>query len=1130
MAQLYSKQQLREIFQSPFNQEAWKAILHNLFRAELIRKQAEKFTAEDDNEDGFYLGALDTSDSFHIGLFYFVIKTGSVAHKKVGLRNLVKQFVNPTWGEFDAAIVVFNDTKEWRLSFVCDIKDVKTTPKRYTFVFGEHDNFYRTAIDRFLTIQNSESTFENIRKAFSVEALSDDFFDSYREQYADFVQYITGKRYFKEGNKWVEREIGKPNFQYTTTFGCDDKLVRDYIKKMFGRIVFLYFLQRKGWLNGDRQYMHNLFYNSTKKDNFLDGVLEPLFFEVLNTDKQYRSDQAKELPGSDNIPYLNGGLFACDEIDELDCVFPEEYFKKLFDFLDSYNFTIDENDVDDAEIGIDPEMLGRIFENLLEDNKDKGAFYTPKEIVNYMCRESLIAYLQNGLPERSHELIRNFVENCDASQLNAEQNKYLRKKLQDVKICDPAIGSGAFPMGLVNILSRLYIAMKADTDTSKMKRHIIENNIYGVDIEKGAVDIARLRFWLAMIVEEKEPMPLPNLHFKIMQGNSLLENYNGIPLVDLTETEVKKEPGTLDFDYDTTEQKGLVAYLSSYYGTSDHNKRDTLFNDIIKNVRRQISYKNITLPSGFDPSANDKFFLWHTWFKDVFDKGGFDIVIGNPPYISTKGVSAEDKKLFTDEYGFSDDTYNHFFFRGIDLCKNSGCLAYITPKTFWTTQTKRNLRDLILSNTLLTIFDTANPFSTAMVDTCVTIIKKVQASDEHKVTFLDGTESLSHPVCYTPVYQSVFVRTQNSVIFKPTELNMRIWTLFGDKVKQLYDTWWARIKTSRDIEKSKDELMKYRQSLKPGDIALLGCLTEGGQGLATANNGKYIAVRRSTKWANNIIASRPKKLADVVDRYKPTLPGLVEGQSISNYLSGLSELEIASLFDSLKEQYGRDIFGQGYIFRIIDDSEIADVSQLTDDEKENGIDTSNRFYVPYDKGDKDGNRWYLETPFAIAWSKENVRFLKTNSGKKGQGMPVVRNPQFYFREGLCWNNVLNPEARLLKAKLKAASVNDVGSMSLMPIEDFPSAKYIIALLNSNIIFDIYREFINCSVNIQINDIRLLPIIIPSNNQHKAVVDLVDKAISLKIKEVQHSHEDISHQLHFIENEIDKIVSQIYFGK
>lgn len=744
MAQLYSKEQLREIFRSPFNQEAWKAILHNLFRAELIRKQAEKFTAEDDNEDGFYLGALDTSDSFRIGLFYFVIKTGSVAHKKVGLRNLVKQFVNPTWGEFDAAIVVFDDKREWRLSFVCDIKDVKTTPKRYTFVFGEHDNFYRTAIERFLTIQNSEPTFENIRKAFSVDALSDDFFDTYREYYADFVQYITGKRYVKEGNKWVERELGKPNFQYTTTFDCDDKLVRDYVKKMFGRIVFLYFLQRKGWLNGDRQYMHNLFYGSTAKDNFLDGVLEPLFFEVLNTDKQYRTADANALPGSENIPYLNGGLFARDEIDELDCVFPEDYFKKLFDFLDSYNFTIDENDVDDAEIGIDPEMLGRIFENLLEDNKDKGAFYTPKEIVNYMCRESLIAYLQNGVPERSHELIRNFVENCDASQLNAEQNKYLRKKLQDVKICDPAIGSGAFPMGLVNILSRLYIAMKADTDTSKMKRHIIENNIYGVDIEKGAVDIARLRFWLAMIVEEKEPMPLPNLHFKIMQGNSLLESINGIDLSDLTRTKAAR---TI-FDSTDTERENLKTALSQYYNTSNHADRDRLFNEIINNVRRQIYAKDPNIDQkGLDPSATDKFFLWHTWFADVFDKGGFDIVIGNPPYfVYQESHVNEIKELrkvqeYKIAFGGKLNAYKLFLANALmKLIKRGGISCFIFQNSFLGDRQAAEIRKHVLKNSKIICIDSfperdskkKRVFESVKMSVCITLIQNSKCSDSYK--------------------------------------------------------------------------------------------------------------------------------------------------------------------------------------------------------------------------------------------------------------------------------------------------------------------------------------------------------------------------------------------------------------
>ena len=729
----YSKEQLRKIFQNKFDREAWKAIVKGIFQAN-VRTIPEKFDTANNTEEGYYFGFGETPDRFKIGYFYYRIKSGSVAHKKVGLRNLVKGFLNQTSGEFDAAIVVFDDGKDWRLSFICDIKEEATTPKRFTYVFGEHDNFYRTAIERFNLLQSQTPTFKNIRKAFSVDALSDDFFETYRDLYADFVQYITGKRYVKEGNKWVERKLGEANYQFEDTFDGNDKLVRDYVKKMFGRIVFLYFLQRKGWLAGNRQYMHDLFYNSSLKDDFLDRVLEPLFFEVLNTDKPFRTKEAKSLPGNENIPYLNGGLFAKDDFDPKSCIFPAEYFRKLFDFLDSYNFTIDENDTDDAEIGIDPEMLGRIFENLLEDNKDKGAFYTPKEIVDYMCRESIIAYLINGLPERSHDLIRRFVETFDASDLNDEQCRYIRKKLQAVKICDPAIGSGAFPMGLVNILSKLYIAMKADTDSAKMKRHIMEQNIYGVDIERGAVDIARLRFWLAMIVEETEPIPLPNLHFKIMQGNSLLESYNGIDLSDLTKINGQSSL----FDSENSEREALISSLNSYYNTSDHTKRDRLFNEIINNVRRQLLDKGITLPSGEDPSANTNFFLWHTWFADVFADGGFDIVIGNPPYFVYQDTHVgEIKQLRKIEYlkiafGGKLNAYKLFLASALQsLTKKEGVVSFIFQNSFLGDLQAANLRRHVLTqNTILKIDSfperdskKKRVFESVKMSVCVVLIK-----------------------------------------------------------------------------------------------------------------------------------------------------------------------------------------------------------------------------------------------------------------------------------------------------------------------------------------------------------------------------------------------------------------------
>jgi len=306
--------------------------------------------------------------------------------------------------------------------------------------------------------------------------------------------------------------------------------------------------------------------------------------------------------------------------------------------------------------------------------------------------------------------------------------------------------------------------------------------------------------------------------------------------------------------------------------------------------------------------------------------------------------------------------------------EENGVLSYITPKTFWTTQTKRNLRDLLLSKRICYIFDTANPFEAAMVDTC--IISVINAVAKYNIIqFLDGSKDLLNPLKYE-VKQEVYLNTQNCIIFKPTEENVKIFNLYGHKVKELYNQWWDKISTSKNIEKNKKELEAYRKNLKPGDIALLGCLTEGGQGLATANNGKYIAVRKSTKWARNILESRPKKLAEAIRENNIKIIKIERYDNTTDYLNSLSETQIAELFDRLKEQYGRDIFGQGYIYRLIDDSEIADVNTLTDDEKENGIDKNKKYYVPYDKGDKDGNRWYLETPFAIAWSKENVPLYK----------------------------------------------------------------------------------------------------------------------------------------------------------
>ena len=715
MVGTYSPDSLRNLFQSSFNLAQWYSFLQYFFNASELKERPERLN-ENTYEEGFYLGSIDTTDSYRIGLFHYKIKTGSVANKRVGLRNLVRPFLKY---QFDAALVVFDSGDHWRLSFICDIKEEATSPKRYSYVFGCPDLLYRTPIERFNILMKKGISFENLKTAFSVEALSDEFFDKYREQYADFIQYITGKRIVKVGSKWEEKVLCKPNAALMLAFDHDEKKIRDYIKKMMGRITFLHFLQRKGWMCGDLNYMQNMFKKSAYQNDYLDSVLEPLFFGILNTKPAEREELFTKnnwdkslLKEWKDIPYLNGGLFERDAEDEPESRFPADYFKRLFQFFSEYNFTIDENDPNDAEVGVDPEMLGKIFENLLEDNKDKGAFYTPKEIVRYMCQESLIAYLETNT-SIAKDKIRQFVLSPEEGVADIPENKKpkLLSALEEVKICDPAIGSGAFPMGLLNELLHCREVLSGEHyDRAEIKKSIIQNNIYGVDIEKGAVDIARLRFWLSIVVDEETPSPLPNLDYKIMQGNSLIESFMGVDLSKLTyEKQHKKDKGEiLLFDDEKNRQQKIVSQLlSSYYSCSDHDKKIKLRAEIAETINKQLEAQGYN-PSilrelkNIHPSENNKFFLWHTWFSDVFNregKEGFDIVIGNPPYVNFANIKSAEYRTILKEKFYSTknkcDLYAFFIEFGFEVLNKSGIITYIVPHTWKATDSFSKLREIL---------------------------------------------------------------------------------------------------------------------------------------------------------------------------------------------------------------------------------------------------------------------------------------------------------------------------------------------------------------------------------------------------------------------------------------------------
>lgn len=878
MATIYTTDSLRNLFQSSFNLTQWYSFSQHFFNVSELKKKPERII-ENTSDEGYYLGNINTTDSYRIGLFQYNISKGSVANKRVGLRNLVKSFINPIWGEFDAALVVFDSGDHWRLSFICDIKGEATSPKRYTYVFGSDNLLYRTPIERFNFLKKKGVSFENLKIAFSVEALSDEFFNKYREQYADFIQYITGKRFVKVGSKWEEKVLGEPNAALMQAFDHNEKKIRDYVKKMMGRITFLHFLQRKGWMCGDLNYMQNMFENSAYKNDYLDSVLEPLFFGILNTKPAEREalfanygwDKSLLAEWKD-IPYLNGGLFERDTEDEPESRFPSEYFKRLFQFFSEYNFTIDENDPNDAEVGVDPEMLGKIFENLLEDNKDKGAFYTPKEIVRYMCQESLIAYLETNTSV-AKDKIRKFVLSPEDGVADIPDNKKpkLLTALEEVKICDPAIGSGAFPMGLLNeLLHCREVLSGKHYDRAEIKKSIIQNNIYGVDIEKGAVDIARLRFWLSIVVDEETPSPLPNLDYKIMQGNSLVESFMGVDLSKLTyEKEYKKDKGEISlFDDEKNRlQKTVSHLLSSYYSCSDHDRKVKLQQEISDTINKQLeeqAYNPAILGKlkTINLAENNKFFLWHTWFSDVFnrddDKNGFDIVIGNPPYIQLQNNGGELAKLYEDchfqTFAKTGDIYCLFYEKGWQLLRQQGHLCFITSNKWMRAGYGEKTRGFFAKHTnpkYLIDFAGVKIFDNATVDTNILIFDKGQNEYQTRCAVTDklnkdGLKNLSD-----------FVQQQHTICNFPNEESWVILSPIEQSIKQKIESVGTPLK-DWDIKIYRGVLTGYNDafiiSTEKRDEILDNCQTED-ERLRTAELIRPILRGRDIKrygydWAN----------------------------------------------------------------------------------------------------------------------------------------------------------------------------------------------------------------------------------------------------------------------------------------
>lgn len=709
--------EIRNLLESPYNQKQWTAFLQTHFTNGKLYGEAHTIELSDRtiSKKCYSLGNYEINDYTKIGIFEVQLNDNvNLARNRVGLRNLIKNLTAQVAG----AMVVFVQGDKWRFSYISKrkirnketniIEDKETAPKRYTYLFGKGEKAL-TAAQRFEKLIQKQKTnlldlldLNDFDEAFSVEKLSKEFFANYKEIYEDFVEFITGKRYIKKGGKWVEIKTHDAHFQLRNYFDNDEKHARDFVKRMLGRIVFLYFIQKKGWLavpqskkwgEGNFDYLFQLFYNAKYKESFYSDYLVPLFFDTLSNENSQKENNEFR------FPYLNGGLFDKSQDYKYDKLsLPSEIFEKLFSTFNNYNFTIYEDAPDEHTVAVDPEMLGHIFENLLEDNKDKGAFYTPKEIVHYMCKESLKTYLyaHEELHISDNELGKTTIDKLIQQQeLTADEKHFAEKNaykiidaLENIKICDPAIGSGAFPMGLLQEIfnAQIYLqelkGFKKGVSDADIKKHIIEESIYGVDIDAGAVDIARLRFWLSLVVDETEPQPLPNLAFKIVCANTLIPLGMNNTVQIAGATDIIKEIEKLRHNYfDTSkdEKKDLERQFKNL-----QNKLWNTAKDWVTSKDAEL-YKKISEFNPFEDKSCSWFDPW--WMFGV--KDGFDVVIGNPPYLRIQGIRDSNPKLadaLTKIYksaSGSFDLYAVFVERALEIIKANGIVNLIMP-TKWT--------------------------------------------------------------------------------------------------------------------------------------------------------------------------------------------------------------------------------------------------------------------------------------------------------------------------------------------------------------------------------------------------------------------------------------------------------------
>ncbi len=725
-----TRDELKSFLQSRYERTRWLTLLHNLLPTTQVFGAAKDLAFDDDNiASAAQIARIPLAGDRTVAVLEVCV-TGQVdlQRNRVGLRNLVSRFIGQEGA--DAVLAFFvGDAPDYRFSFAArtntftadgQLEQNETAPRRYTYLFGPGLPC-RTALERLELLRSlgSRAQLSDLIEAFKVEPL-------FKEFYRDYGRVFDA----------VENHV-RPTLP-------DKEPLRLFTQRLFNRLMFLAFVERKGWLRFGQHngYLAALWNDHISKRrtapaqaNFYADRLVPLFFEGLN--------QAARPPGISDprfgiVPYLNGGLFeyADDGTDRLPALrVPDEAIALILDsesgLFSRYNFTVAESTPLEIQVAVDPEMLGKVFEELVTGRHEHGSYYTPKPIVAFMGRAALVEHLADRCRSEPRAALERFVHEDDATALRDPEA--VHRALLTVKVCDPACGSGAYLLGMLHELLDLRTSIfvsrqKADPETAYQRRlQIIERNLYGVDKDAFAVNIARLRLWLALAVEFEGPVPppLPNLDFKIEVGDALAAP---------APQDIFQRPAVEEF------RDKKAAFLRA------HGEEKAKLKAELERIRADLALWQqadlsdhgfnwaVEFAEVFLPDAEERALLGELLVQEdaprAIQPGGFDIIVANPPYVRMELIKPQKpilRKRFRLVHAERADLYIYFYARAHELLRPGGVAAFISSNKWLRAGYGEALRQHLLDAQafrLVMDFGELGVFDTAATDAAIFLWQK----------------------------------------------------------------------------------------------------------------------------------------------------------------------------------------------------------------------------------------------------------------------------------------------------------------------------------------------------------------------------------------------------------------------